>query len=338
MSKTTQSQKEFFANLGKLHPEKLNDEVASILSLSKSGAYSKMNGTNSLSFDEAVKLCKHFNILLDRQIHSEKLNALPFPFYSDALRSKPANFSDYLKNILNHISLEKAGAKPSAVYVANEIPIFHIIQFPYLCAFKFFVWNKINWQISTGYQEQIIQDLVTNKEIHEYRAALIQNYNGYSGSEIWNLHMLRQTYSQISYFIDIGIITNKELVDNILFDIHKLIIHLSKMAESGVKRMFGENKTGSKCKIYLNELIITNDIIFIQTEKLDVVYFHYDVPNYIRTTEELISNHMKLFVEQIKLVSSPISDAILIKERAHFFHQLEKDHEFQKSRILGRLT
>lgn len=302
-SKNQFSQKEFFNFIKATLREdvKLVDEVSKALKITNSGAYKKINGDSNLKFNELTVLCQYFNVSFDEYAHGTPTSiSSSYPFYSDALKFKPESYHEYWSNILEHLDRLSDLEGLDAVYLTNELPFFYYLQFPNLLYFKMYVWNRTSWHIPRTNQFYDKELFDSDRELHKTREDLIATYNAYSSTEIWNPDMLRVTMLQLLYYVRAGVFKDDNDVLLILEDFNKLVVYLNEVAQKGKKLAFGKNNEDAKdLHIYLNELSISAEIIYIKANDFSLVYKKYDTPNYIRTDDVRVCNHMDTLLDEI---------------------------------------
>ena len=296
-------QVEFFHHIKSTLREdvKLVDEVSKALKITNSGAYKKINADSNLKFDEIISLCQYFNVSFDEYAHGVPTSiSSSYPFYSDALKFKPESYHDYWSNILRHLEQIVNLEGLDAVYLTNELPFFYYLQFPNLLYFKMYVWNRTSWHIPRMNQFYDRDLFIADRELHTVREELTDVYASYSSTEIWNPDMLRVTMMQLLYYVRAGVFKDDRDVLLILEDLNKLVVFLNEVAQKGKKLTFG--KQNDDCKdlhIYLNELSISAEIIYIKANDFGLVYKKYDTPNYIRTDDVRVCNHMDTLLDEI---------------------------------------
>lgn len=300
----------FFKSIEKMLPEgdKLVDHVAQILNITTSGAYKKISNQSKLKFDEIRDLCTAFNISFQINIEEQFRKVPAYPFYSDALKFKPISYHEYWENIWNHLIKIKDLPGLDAVYLTNELPFFYYLQFPNLLYFKMYVWNRTSWHIPRTNHFYDKSLFTKDAELNDIRKKLVSFYNSYASTEIWNPDMLRVTMMQLSYYVRAGIFNNAKDIEDIIIDLEKLVIHMQECATLGKKLNFGESNIDAKdLHIYLNELAIGSEIIFVKSDVYSLVYKKYDSPNYIRSDDKRVCDHMDTLLDEIISTTSLIS-------------------------------
>lgn len=317
----------------------ISNKVAHVLGISPSGAYKKINGSSKLSFEEAIVLSRSFEISIDQLISNNSASGLnvPYPFYSNALALKINSYQDYWTNMLSHMRNLCSQTIIDTIYLTNELPFFYYLQFPRLLFFKMYVWNRTTWKTSSGI------DYYDYEECQKRYAAILtatneilKIYNSYESKEIWNLDILRMTIMQLSCCTRSRMFKNPEDIKHILLDIKKIIKLCEDTCESGNKTIYGQEEEGAPVQIYLNELAVNSEIIFIKSNRKSMVYNKFDTPNYIRTSNLGIIDFAENWLNDIVKQSTLISE-VGHKDRNHLIKHLTQQITSFEERIHGMI-
>jgi len=313
---------------------KLVDIVAKDLGITLSGAYKKINGASKLNINEVYRLAEKNNLSFDKFLSAGNDINGTYPFHSDSLILHLISFEEYWGNIMNHLNLIRGIKDLTAIFLANEVPFFYFLQFPHLLNFKNFVWNRTRWNIPTKSNFYPKADLSTDRELHQIIGEITEFNNSFSSTEIWNPKMLQLTYMQLSYFIRSGSFQDIEDIMDIVNDIDKMLIYMQEVSNSGFKKAFGKKEVGERVNVYLNELVINSEMIYIKGEGLRLLYNKYDPPNYIRSSDSRICDHLDIWLDDVLNHCSLISEKGQ-RERNMFFRTLFEEHDSFRSKVEG---
>ncbi len=304
---------------------KLVDEIALVLKISHQGAYKKMQCNSKLTFNEIRDLCTYFKVSFDKVLSADNSdNKDPYPFYSDALKYAPDSYSQYWSNLLQHLNRYAEYADLYGFYLCNEVPFFYYTQFPNLLHFKMYIWNKTSWRMP-GMNDTFDPSIFTkDKSLAEVVKKVTTYYHSYPTTEIWNPDMMRMTMMQINYAIKGGLINNKEDLDAILSDMDKMVRYMEKISISGIKFIFGNKEQLCPVEIYVNELSVNSELIFIKSKDYKILYNKYDSPNYLRSDDQRICKHAENWISDIINLSVKIS-AVGQGNRQQFFKVINGD-------------
>lgn len=201
-----QLQADFFRQLSqKLGPnKKLSNELVDLLGISKGEAYKKINTKSLLTIPQIKILCNHFKTSFTIQgIENRASASINFsPFHTGKIGVK-----DYI-NSLEKFLTNIASAKSSKLTCAtDDIPIFHLFQYPELTAFKLHFW-----------QMRVIDKAPFKFMMNEWGSSVLQPashlhelYKTIPSVEVWTKTSLLNTLEQIRYATEAKIITDKIL-------------------------------------------------------------------------------------------------------------------------------
>lgn len=113
-----------------------------------------------------------------------------------------------------------------------------------------------------------------------------------------------------------------------------MIKHVQKMAETGKKITLEQNPDSidTKFQMYHNEISHTNNILLIESESLNQIYFAYDNPNYIVTDNEELINYTRSWFSKIMKSATSIS-LDNEKNRRAFFNIIYKQIDNTREEI-----
>ena len=276
-----------------------------LLDCARSTAYKKINLKLGLSIDDILLIASRFDLSMDFfMAHKSR----PIPFLSDALIKLPEHPISFLQNIMKHLDFLTKLPNVHYTYLAGEVPIFHYMAFKKLMAFKFFMWQYTSWGIHTPKNLLDLEQLTNNKELEYAIETCIHTFYHFSGVEIWNIRMIDTAIDQIQYFIPMKAYKKKQEIMEIYYELDELITHLENICITATKRIESKEMLNkSKVKIYMNELVHSNDAILVTSDVGNMLFATIDNPNFIRTNEERMINHMETWLNRTILHSTNIS-------------------------------
>jgi hypothetical protein len=231
-----QIQANFFKHIAKKSTsgKKLSDELVVLLGISKGEAYKKINSKSLLTIPQIKVLCDHFKTSFTIQGNENRSSSnINFtPFHTGKVRVK-----DYI-NSLEKFLITIASAKVSKLTCAtDDVPIFHLFQYPELTAFKLHFW-----------QMRIIDNAPFKFNMNDWDASVLQHaaklhdlYQTIPSVEVWTKTSLLNTLDQIKYAAEAKIITDKKVgklicnqLRSALSDIELYAINRNKSAKKEV--------------------------------------------------------------------------------------------------------
>jgi hypothetical protein len=214
--------------------QKMADVLAEVLQVSRSEAYKKLTGRTSLTLPQIEILCNHFNISF--AIHGQQnrsngnISFTPFHTGMVGVKEYVGSLEKFLKDIAE-------SNQRKLLCATDDIPIFHLFQYPELTAFKLHFW-----------QMRVIDKAPFKFNMNEWGPAILQPaahmhdlYQQIPSVEIWTKTSLLNTLEQIKYAAEAGIITDKKLgriictqLRDVLSDIEVYAINHSKQGNTEV--------------------------------------------------------------------------------------------------------
>ena len=107
-------------------------------------------------------------------------------------------------------------------------------------------------------------------------------------TEIWNAESLNSTLHQIAFYRD-SVTFEKEEEAQLLFDrLLDLLLHLEAQVEAGVKFAMGEPASSGSAayRVFVNEVMLGDNMIYVDNGQVRVVFVDHGVINYIGTTDD----------------------------------------------------
>ncbi|MEO7177174.1 MAG: helix-turn-helix transcriptional regulator [Saprospiraceae bacterium] len=310
------------------HSEAISD-ISKVLDLTVNAIYRRVRGETILSPDEIKILALHYNISLDGLLVDDQ-TYVPFNYFP--LIKPIKSILDYLENMRD--DLLKITSLPDAMlyYASAEIPIFYYAYFPELMSFKLYVWAITVWKLDYLKDRKFESNLLTSKEkmlIEEILAI----YRKMPSIEFWSLNIFDNTLNQIEYFAYMNGFVDPETPLQLSLAAEKLVAHLREVAKSGHKLLLGDTgDSGSAFELYHNEMIFTNNTVFVKNPLKDIVFSSYCNPNFISTEHSGITAHCFEWFMDIKDKSTLLSHNSS-RHRDRFFDSLARKTKSSINRI-----
>ncbi|HLK30589.1 MAG TPA: helix-turn-helix domain-containing protein [Puia sp.] len=335
MENTDSGQQVFFQHIKNNLPQHLSlvDEIADILNISTDSAYRRIRGEKPISFDEIKKLCSHFKISLDNLF---QLNSDSYVFTGTLINNTDFNYDKWLQSCLEIIRKVKTYQPHHMSYLAKEFPFFYYFLIPEIAAFKsfFFMKSILFYEEWKGARFSVKDDY---SKYHEVWRDLSKTFATIPGTEIWNVETITSTMRQIEFYHATGAFRSDDDVICLFEKIQKMLDHIELQAEYGVKLFFGQQPTtanGAPFNLYLNELIMGDNMQILQLGNKHFTYLNHTILNYMMTTNEKFNAYMKKTMDVICTKSIPIS-VVNEKERLIFFNSLRTKIETAKQKIFS---
>jgi len=242
----------------------LVDVVSELLGVGTDATYRRMRGDKPISFEETVKLCKHFNISVDLLIKGKNIHQFDC-IYRPINLSKPDEYQNYILALLENFEKLKTYDDSSILISAMDIPSFYLLFYKELILFKLYAWSHSVYNYE-GCFDDFIKEIETPVFINCHQK--ISNiYEFISSAEIWTENTINITLRLISYYFDINCFSSKELPLLMCEQILKILGKLQKWAESGYK---GEHKT--PFQLYLSEIDLESTYVLMKHSGIKNVF------------------------------------------------------------------
>jgi len=206
---TPELQQQFFNHLKNQLPSHLSlvDELCDLLDLSTDSVYRRIRGEKPVTLMELKKLCEHYRISLDQVLLLQNDSVV---FHAPEINKDSVDLTGYLEGLLAYVKYFNSFKHKRILYLCKDVPIFHFYMFPEVAAFKSFFWVKaiLNNPSYSG-RKFSLHDKDFD-QCFKLGNDILKEYNQIPSTELWNLESINSTISQIEYYRDAGVFTNKE--------------------------------------------------------------------------------------------------------------------------------
>ena len=308
--------------------DKLVDVLVESLAISSDSAYRRIRLEKIFTLDELIRLSNTFSISIDRHITSTSSDSVLFSF---PYKSSQFNMEEYFSKILAHLKQVK-DANGVLYYSAKDIPIFHFFQDKKLLAFKLHYWLNTMNNTSHGVNSEFSYDFVP-ASLAKLTKQIYAIYCQINTHEIWNYETLTRTSTQITYYYELGILTEKQAND-LQIRLIDLCVHLEKECELA-KKFFIDNEpltSEENYHFYYNEIIAADNSIYAEYNDIKESFLPHIVLNYMITDNEVYSEFNKSVFDNVIKKSTLIS-RLNEKDRKKFFNYNTKFIQRQMHKI-----
>lgn len=306
----------------------LVDEVAEILGISNDSAYRRIRGEKQLSIQEVVKLAGIFKFSLD-DVTDHRSDTVTFR--ANFLESGSYTFREWLESLL-FITRETSKAGDAEVlFILNELNIFHLIQFPALCAFKLFFWQKSNLDFPE-YREIIYRHEQQDTIIAALSEEITDLFVGVNTIELTTEECLNSILKQLVFYYEAGYFASRDDLLALCEELHRLVSHQKKQAELGYKFPYGRTPSGREgnFRLYYNDIILADNTIIIKAGEKKVTFITGNAINLMFTHNPAFFEYNERWGRNL-LAKSVLISGTAEKERNRFFLKLRQ----QIDRVAG---
>lgn len=321
----------FFNHIKSKLPQHISfvDEIAELLNISNDSAYRRIRGDKPIGLDEIQTLCNKYQVSLDQLLQIQTNTVI---FSGNKIDPATFNLNHYLQDVLRQLTLINQLPGAQFYYYNKDIPIFHFMQFPELCAFKFFFWKRT----VIGYPEMHKQQFnghEDDKELNEAAEKIIQLYTQVPGVEIWNEESVHVTIRQLEFYRQSNVFANKHVLLKVYIQLEELLNHMELQAEAGKKFVYNKQPAANagNFDIYINECLIGDNTIYIKGDDRQMTFLNHNGLNFMGTQDKIFCDYTYKNLQNIIKKSTHIS-VVGEKERSMFFNTLrEKIYERKKN-------
>jgi hypothetical protein len=306
------------------------ETVAKLLQLGIDAAYRRIRCETSLSSDEILLLAKTFSISLDKFIFA-KSDSVVFTF--NPFSQKVRSFEDYLKLIGDDLEMLIRLPEIEIKDAWTEIPFFYYIYFPELFCFKFYVWGRTIWNFGYLQSRKFTLDIIPIPVIQQAQK-ILERYRQIPSTQLWSLSIVDNTLTQIEYHVNSGSFEHPEDALLLCKKVLELAEHMERMAIFGKKIKVGATAEmgGADLELYHNEMLSTNNTIFVQSKVGRAVYTTISNPNFLKTSDDQMCNYTDEWFKNVINKSRLISNTGEAGRR-FFFDRLKKRIEVVRKRV-----
>jgi hypothetical protein len=292
----------------------LADELADALSISTDSAYRRMRMEKKLSVEELEILCTRYELSLDL---APKLAGQSTCFRR--ISSDASQFSVFLNTIADDLRFISATPNSRISYYAKDIPMFHYFAVPEIAAFKVFFWRRSVMGLSELEKEKF--DLrKAEPSLVALGSRLQEHYCSVPSTEIWSGETLQSLLLQISYYHASGAFAQACDAKLLCDKVAELIDHLEAQVAAGGKFLPGKPvaRPAGQFDFYVNEVLLGDNSILVQTDTSRKVYLPHHVVNYFYTDEPVFCEETHNLFQNLMKRSTLISN-VGEKDRNRFF-------------------
>ena len=308
----------------------LVDEIADLLEISNDSAYRRIRGEKALSLQEVQKLAGTYQISLDDLIGNPSSTVT---FNTNFLNEDSYTFVDWLKELLEFTLGASQAENVEAIFILNELSIFHIVQIPEVCAFKLFFWKKSNLDFP-GFRELKFRVDDLEEEVIELSREITQQYVGINTKEFTTEENLNSFLKQVLYYSEAGYFNSREDAVILCDKLHILVDHLQSQAALGFKFPYGKPPVGMEgnFQLFHNDLILADNTILVKSGDNCATYLTSNAINLMQSHDRTFFDYNYAWGRNLLSKSVPISGTAE-KERNRFFRILHEKIDSVANRL-----
>ena len=289
---------------------RLADMIEELLSVSAGAAYRRISGEKPLTFPELVKICRHFNLSVDKIINQSSEQGALFHYATIDINDM-SGYMQYMNGVLEFLTRLKSAPQNELLFTAVDIPFYHFLKFPELTFFKLYCWDDTVNHTRTTYED--FREKLDSEPLIKLYEQITNIYAAIPAKEIWTYQTIDTIIRLFDYYYETGAFAGKKTVLALLEQLSQLMDNIRQNAENGYK---GEKQT--PYALYLSSVDLSNNFMLARMgDRLACNIKLY-------TINSIVTENQSLCAETERWIQDLISKAILIsgtsgKERFRFF-------------------
>ena len=302
----------------------LVDVISDLLDVGADASYRRIRGDKPISFEEALKLCRHFQLSFDMLTGLKPIHQFDC-MYRPINMSNPNEYINYMQTLSKHVEKLKASHDSSILMSAMDIPVFHILPQKELTLFKVYTWAQ-----SVYDNELCMDDFMKEFEKPEILTCyqkISENYELIPSAEIWMEKTIDATLRLIGYYVDICSFSNKELPLLLCEQLLTILNKLQQWAESGTK---GARTT--PFQLYVSEMELENTYLLMKQPEVSNCAVKLYTINSLNIFDQEFCRETENWLDKLAQRSTLLCGSSE-KERVKFFHSQRQKIQFLIEKI-----
>lgn len=300
------------------------EEIADVLDVSYDASYRRLNGKTALSFEEALKLAKHYKISLNNLYGLDEEETISVLKQRGSTGSNE-RLDDFFKLVTKSVNIFGKFKSPEFLYAAKDIPIYYLPHNTLYTKFRLYAFMNIHTNKEFKQGRTTLQKFNPQSSL-VYDAICFKNaFRGLKGTEIWNDTTIDSSLYQIYYFYEIKMITKDEAVQ-LCRELKGVIESIEQQAANGI----WNESPNSRYKMYHNQLVNLNNTVFFKSQKIKTLMIPYTSLSYLRIDDEQTCKEIEEHFDKKLKFSKKISGDAEVERKLFFTSMYEKIEQLCK--------
>ncbi len=293
--------------------QSLATNISELLGISMDSSYRRLRGETPVTIDELYILSKHYNVSFDALCTLKSQNvAFQYKSLAESTKDVFGCFSKIQKDMSMVL-----GCKTSRTMVASsDILSFHLFKHPELTAFRLHNWIYSMLPIKPGEkpgpESYNYKTMLSSPEILASLDAIVKIYEQMPAIEIWTDDTIMGILKSIQFYFESYLYNDKE---ELLSLCRSLMQILTELFDSPLR---------DGLQLYISDIVIENNYIFIQADDLKFVYLKLYSLNNIMTTDRAFCNETELWIQGLIAKSTLVSGASEALRRKFYIRNKKK--------------
>lgn len=301
-------------------------ELSDLLDLSQDSIYRRLRGETLLNIIEIQKLLIEYDLSLDDFLDTS-VRRVSFSF--QPIRDGGFTFVEYLSYIERMMRRVVENEHPHMLYLAKDIPLFHLMNAPALAAFKLFFWRKTILDFKS-YRRKKFSFQERDERVNDLSRKIRAHYYKVSSTEIYSPETIDTTLNEVLYYAHAGLFEDLNDALVVLDSLEQLVLHLKAQCEEEYRFKLvksGEDNSESSVrdprvdyKVLYNEILFTDATVLVKLDHEKWSYLTNNGLNILATRDE---NFYDQCFESFDVISkrSTLISGNSEKERSQIFNR-----------------
>ncbi|GAB5539327.1 MAG: hypothetical protein Salg2KO_14300 [Salibacteraceae bacterium] len=293
-------------------------ELSELWDISLDSVYRRMRGEKLMKLNELLQLYHEYDFSLEEVVASSK-SRLVFSF--QPILEGAFDFLQYLEYIDNMLGSIAACSNRKMYYLANDVPMFHLMNAPALASFKLFFWQKTILGFD-AYKNRSFKLGEVNDRVNKLSRSIRDAYFSIPSIEIFSPQTIETSLRQIEYYLMAGHFEDNKTALYLCDEFANLMRHIKVQCELGRKFKAGSEPTNnhsSTYEVYFNEVLYSDTTIMVEADEERLVYLTNNGLNVLRTNAAPYYEHSLQSFRILQRKSVPVSLGS-DRERNHTFN------------------
>jgi len=304
------NQVRLFQQIKKVLPHtSLAAEISDFLEIGIDPVYRRVRGDMTISFEEAIKLCRRFGISLDSFVYDTN----PYQMKFELVPYDITNIDSYYvfaQDLASITNAMKSTSESKIILSAADISVFHFLEYMDMTVFLLFSWKKSVSDLPINYEE-FFNELDTER-LSKYYKNIIDNYSLIESSEIWTNYTIDSILKLIKYHFEMKHFNDNSiplLLCEQLLDLNNKLQNWMKIGTKGLK--------GAPFHFYLNDIDLGNTFLLFKNAGISNCFIKLFTVNGINILDKEFCQEVEIWLESLTKRSIALSK-ISEKERFQF--------------------
>ncbi|MDR0431093.1 MAG: helix-turn-helix transcriptional regulator [Tannerellaceae bacterium] len=215
---------------------RMSIELEEVLGVSQDAVYRRMRGDTELSLTEVSKLCKHYNLSVDKILNeeAESVNTQNSSFiYMPVNMTCQSSYINYIERLSKTLSALTSIKDKELFFTAQDIPFYHFLNQTDLLFFKLYVWADVINKEKVLYKEFCSK--LDKKAILSIYEDMYRAYMRIPSKEIWTEQTIDTILRLLMYYAEMNAFEDKQIIHELLNQLSDIINSISRFARNGFK-------------------------------------------------------------------------------------------------------